>query len=113
MSQSPSITDAQNLLLNGLLLRIKSDIQAVSHHVLEFILFGSATYSDHAHDVDIALIVPDETDLFEFCRAISPIVASHTADAGVLISCFPVRVSRYNGNSSQFLANVSKYGRSF
>jgi predicted nucleotidyltransferase len=101
------------LAVDPVLARIKSNILAVAHEVVEFILFGSAARDGHPRDIDVALIVPDKTDLFAFAQAISPIIASYTAELGILINCFPVQAHRYYGLRSQFLSNIHTHGRKF
>ena|SRR6266446_1083432 len=100
--------------VQSILKRIKGDICALpQHNVVEFVLFGSAVKNAQPRDIDIALIVEDKTDLFEFTRAISPIVAAQTAASGLLISCFPIRREKYLRTSSQFVSNVQSHGRKF
>src|SRR5262245_37736349 len=96
-----------------ILVQMKRDILALVPEVLEFILFGSAARDERPRDIDVVLVVANDTDLFEISRTISPIVASHVAKSATLISCFPIKAQRYRTLSSQFLSNVHAYGRKF
>lgn len=99
--------------IDPILGQLKSDVLAERREVLEFILFGSAAQDECPRDIDIALIVPDHTNIFKFARAISEIAAAHTAELGILISCFPIQAKRYSSSSSQYLSNIHAHGRKF
>lgn len=92
----------------------KRDVLAQSNpKPLAFVLFGSAGEGETMSDVDIAIVVQDTTDLFEFVRLISPIVAQHTLSCGRLLSCFPITQANYSKRRSQFFANVKAHGSEF
>lgn len=77
----------------------------------EVFVFGSSLSVDSPGDFDIVVIVPDDVNLFDVSISIAPIVARLTVGSGVLVSCFPIKVSRYEGGGSQFIRNVRKYGQ--
>ncbi len=78
----------------------------------ELIIFGSAEISEYPGDIDIAAIIPDEIEVFDAASALAPTLATLTARTGLLISCFPVNISYFNDNKSQFIQNIHINGRS-
>ena len=102
-----------NTTVELLLRQIKNDIGSLKKEIFKFVLYGSAAHSENPRDIDIALIVSDNTDLYELSHAISPIIALYTLRSGILITCFPIWISRYNKSGSQFIANVGAHGREF
>jgi predicted nucleotidyltransferase len=96
------------------LLTLKEKVIALSdRRAVTFILFGSAATSGTAKDVDVAIIVNDRTDLFEFVRLISPAVVEQTMLSGRLVTCFPITEKNYARTASQFVANVKAHGLEF
>jgi predicted nucleotidyltransferase len=93
---------------------LKADIvELVGVSARDFILFGSAVASEGAGDIDVAIVVDDGTDLFEFVELIAPVMACHSNSFGRLVSCFPITETAYSKTLSQFVANVKAHGRNF
>jgi predicted nucleotidyltransferase len=95
----------------GVLARISTELKAAVPYARSVVLFGSATEGGAPGDIDLAMIVPDECDLFEVARAIAPIVAERTAIEGILVSCFPISETRFRSGGSQFARNVRDHGQ--
>ncbi|WP_162561436.1 hypothetical protein [Methylobacterium terrae] len=94
------------------LLEIGMELKATLPCAQEIIIFGSSEISESPGDVDIAAIIPDDIEVFDATSALAPTLANLTARTGLLISCFPINISHFNDNKSQFIQNIRLNGRS-
>ncbi len=78
--------------LKIILQNVKKEItQLYKANIIKFFLVGSAIEIErNPRELDIVVIVKDTSNLYDFVRNISPILANLTKNTGILVSCFPI-----------------------
>ena len=103
--------DLRSRKLGSLLPQIAAELRAAVPGVSATLVFGSAGEEGSPRDLDLAVIVPDDGSAFETVRALAPVLARLTVEAGALVSCFPIKLGCFNDDVSQFVRNVKNNGR--
>ena len=104
-------SDLQTSRWESQLAQIGAELRAVVPCAEGLVMFGSAREAASPGDLDLAIIIPDSTDAFEAARALAAALARLTEQTGVLVSCFPISVGRFQNDGSQFIRNVRRDGR--
>ena len=89
---------------------IKDKIVSTRGDILEFVLIGSYSKTETPQDLDIALVVADDTDSYLLMKELSRILSDYSAKLGLLVTCFPIKRRDYINSTSQFIKNIIDRG---
>lgn len=80
--------------------------------IYEFILIGQYVnkVSDN-REIDYLAIVDDNSNLFDFIINASNVLEKWILDYGLLIQCYPIKMSAFESEATMFIKNAKRNGR--
>ncbi|WP_030007228.1 nucleotidyltransferase domain-containing protein [Picosynechococcus sp. NKBG042902] len=102
-----------NFQIKNILKNIKQDLKFLYQENLEsIILYGSQARGDanRFSDIDILAILRSNIDPYQEINRTGEIIAKHSLDNNVAISCHFISSERFHQQNTPFLANVKREG---
>lgn len=99
--------------LANLLTEIKAIIYKCIIPIKTFIIGSNSESIINNTDIDIIVIVNDKVDHFIFLERISQFITETIISNNILISIYPISVTEFENNSSEFIRNIKTTGLEF
>lgn len=102
-----------NPILPNLLTEIKAIIYKYVVPIKTIIIGSNSENINYNTDIDIIVIVSDEVNHFIFLEQVSQFINETICLYNIFISIYPISVTDFENDSSEFILNIKTKGREF